>query len=313
MFSSTQFQTLCFALCLVMITIAANALANGKTNGEKQTPQILPGVWRVGGSTWGIKDFPTVSAHGDSNVYLVRLREGLVLVDCATIKGMPIIEENIRRAGFDPDEISDLFIPHSHADHTEAAELWRTRYGLQTHLSEVGAIFLDREDSSLLGYVGGESPLSYAPFHVDHRVRDGEVFQVAGTVVTATFVPGHTLDSTLFTLKLNGQTVGFSGDLIFGPADWNEEGGGLGAMRTLWKSSLSDYRDSLKRVLEMKIDILLTGHGRIISGRDNVLKELTSALKTVERFLATPKIYVFGMHKPQLKVWMEKINDEKSP
>jgi len=148
-------------------------------------------------------------------------------------------------------------------------------------------VFFDRKDSSLLGYVGG-------PFHVDHRVRDGEVFQVAGTVVTATFVPGHTLDSTLFTLKLNGQIVGFSGDLVFGPADWNEEGGGLGAMRTLWKSSLSDYRDSLKRVLEMKIDILLTGHGHIISGSDNVLKELTSALKTVERFLATPKIYVVG-------------------
>ena len=56
----------------------------------------------------------------------------------------------------------------------------------------------------------------------------------------------------------------------------------------------------------MKIDILLTGHGHIISGSDNVLKELTSALKTVERFLATPKIYVFGMHKPQLKVWIRK-------
>ena len=71
MFSSIQFQTLCSVPCFLIIALAANALASGKANGEKQTPatainQVLSGVWRVGGSTWGTKDFPTVSIHGKS-------------------------------------------------------------------------------------------------------------------------------------------------------------------------------------------------------------------------------------------------------
>jgi len=268
--------------------------------------QVLPGVWRVGGSTWGIKGFPAVSVQGDANVYVVQLSKGLVLVDCATVEGMPVIERNIRAAGFKPEQIGDILIPHSHADHTEAAELWRTRYNVRTHLSEVGAKFLDRRDSSLLGFVGGDSTMRYLPFRVDHRVKDAEVFEVAGTKVTATYVPGHTLDSTLFTLEHQGKIVGLSGDFVFGPADWNPEGGGLGAMRTLWKASLPDYRDSLNKVLAMKIDVLLPGHGRIINGADNVRKELRTALAAIERFLATPKIYVFGMHKPELAPWLAK-------
>ena len=274
-----------------------------------QTPavdEVLPGVWRVGGSTWGIKGFPTVSAHQDANVYVMQVPQGLLLVDCATVEGMPLVERNIRSAGFAPEKIGDLIIPHSHADHTEAAELWRTRYAVKTHLSEIAAEHLDRKDSSLLGYVGGDSRLRYIPFKVDHRVKDGEVFEAAGTKIAATFVPGHTLDSTLFTLEHHGKVIGLSGDFVFGPADWNPEGGGLGSMQPLWKASLSDYRDSLKKVLGLKIDVLLPGHGRIISGRDTVQKELETALAAIERFLATPKIYVFGIHRPQFALWLKK-------
>ncbi|MFO7955756.1 MAG: MBL fold metallo-hydrolase, partial [Candidatus Brocadiia bacterium] len=208
-----------------------------------------------------------------------RLPDGLVMVDCATIGSMPVIERNIRRAGFRPDDVTDLILSHSHADHTEAAELWRTRHGLRTHLNEIGAVLMDREVTSLLGYVGEGQPLECAPFHVDHRVRDGEAFDVAGVTMTATCVPGHTLDSTLFTFEMNGRTVGISGDFVFGPANWNKEGGGLGAMRNLWKASLPDNRGSLERVLEMEIDVLLPGHGAAIVGREEVRRNLELALE----------------------------------
>jgi glyoxylase-like metal-dependent hydrolase (beta-lactamase superfamily II) len=283
---------------------APDAGAEGEPPSEPLAP-VLPGVWRVGGAKWGVEELEVVSAKGDSNVYLLRLPDGLVMVDCATIGSVPAIERNIHRAGFEPDDVTDLILSHSHADHTEAAELWRTRYGLRTHLNEIGAVFMDREDTSLLGYVGEGQHLEYAPFHVDHRVRDGEVFDVAGVTMAATCVPGHTLDSTLFTFEINGRTVGISGDFVFGPANWNKEGGGLGAMRNLWKASLPDYRDSLERVLEMDIDVLLPGHGAAIVGREAVRRNLELALETIERFLDTPQIYVFGMHKPRLEPWLK--------
>ena len=51
--------------------------------------EVLPGVWRVGGTTWGIKGFPTISVKGDSNVYLIQLPKGMMLLDCGTVDGMP--------------------------------------------------------------------------------------------------------------------------------------------------------------------------------------------------------------------------------
>ncbi|MFO7958350.1 MAG: hypothetical protein R6X33_14785, partial [Candidatus Brocadiia bacterium] len=89
------------------------------------------------------------------------------------------------------------------------------------------------------------------------------------------------------------------------PANWNKEGGGLGAMRNLWKASLPDNRGSLERVLEMEIDVLLPGHGAAIVGREEVRRNLELALEALERFLDTPKIYVFGMHKPRLDPWFK--------
>lgn len=278
--------------------------AEGGPPSEPLAP-VLPDVWRVGGAKWGVEELEVVSAKGDSNVYLLRLPDGLFMVDCATIGSMRVIEGNIRRAGFEPDDVTDLILTHSHADHTEAAQLWRTRHGLRTHLNEIGAVFMDRDDTSLLGHVGEGQPLEYAPFHVDHRVRDGEMFDVAGATMTAICVPGHTLDSTLFTFEMDGRSVGIGGDFVFGPSNWNKEGGGLGAMRNLWKASLPDYRDSLKSVLEMDIDVLLPGHGAVIVGREEVHRNLRLALETIERFLDTPKIYVFGMHKPRLGPWLK--------
>ncbi|MFO7956640.1 MAG: MBL fold metallo-hydrolase, partial [Candidatus Brocadiia bacterium] len=87
--------------------------AEGGPPSEPLAP-VLPGVWRVGGAKWGVEELEVVSAKGDSNVYLLRLPDGLVMVDCATIGSMPVIERNIRRAGFRPDDVTDLILSHSH-------------------------------------------------------------------------------------------------------------------------------------------------------------------------------------------------------
>jgi glyoxylase-like metal-dependent hydrolase (beta-lactamase superfamily II) len=233
-----------------------------------------------------MKAHPALSAEKDCNAYLVRLKDGPVLVDCGTPVGSAAIKANIRKAGFDPGGITDLMLTHSHDDHAGAAFAWQRDYGIRIHLGETGAEHLERGDKRLLG---GE----YDSFEVDHRVRDNEEFQVAGSVVRATSAPGHTPDCVLYTCELDGRFVGFSGDVCFAPADWDPMPGIVGTLGAPWKSNLTDYRESLKRMLRIEMDVLLPGHGFIVTGKEAVHKTVAAALATIEGFLATPKIYAF--------------------
>ena len=253
--------------------------------------QCLPRVWRVGGGSWHMKSRPALSDEEDCNIYLVQGGTRQLLVDGGTLKGMRRIESNIREIGFALTGITDLLLTHCHADHTEAAESWRIQHGVRTHLSVIGAAHLDRGDKCLLGGDG------YPSFGVDHRVSDGEGFEAAGIKVKSIAAPGHCPDCMLFCTVLDGQSICFSGDVCFAPADWDPEPGIVGTLGALWKSNLSDYRETLERMLRLKIDALFPGHGPVVKGEKEVRETVAAALQTIERFLATPKIYAFYLPK----------------
>ena len=54
--------------------------------------KIAPGIWRVGGGSWGLNDLDVISSGGDCNVYLLKLRDGSILVDAGTAPGQSAIE-----------------------------------------------------------------------------------------------------------------------------------------------------------------------------------------------------------------------------
>ena len=56
-----------------------------------------------------------ISGRWDSHVYLVRGREGLVLMDAGGGTDGVIFLENIRREGFDPNDIKALLLTHNHS------------------------------------------------------------------------------------------------------------------------------------------------------------------------------------------------------
>jgi glyoxylase-like metal-dependent hydrolase (beta-lactamase superfamily II) len=125
----------------------------------------------------------------------------------------------------------------------------------------------------------------FEPFAVDHPVRDGESFELA---VTGHFLPGHTLDSTLYTFELADLRVGVCGDIAFGP---DERGTyRIGLMSNLWASNLDQYLDSLHRLAEIPIDLLVPGHGGAVSGRANVAETVAGTLATVEALAANDAV-----------------------
>lgn len=239
--------------------------------------EILPGLWRVGGNDWGVTT--TLSHRLDSNVYLLRLEGAVVLIDCGTVDGRPLIESNIGEAGVKVEAVTDLLLTHSHYDHTQGATQWQQHYGVRTHLNAVGARCLGQGDYRLVSYEIEGPDFTFQPFCVDHAVEDGETFPISSTLFTAHFLPGHTPDSTLLTFDFQGRRVGVSGDIVFGPSP---HGLRIGWMRELWLSDAAAYHKSLQRLLELPLDLLLPGHGNTIVGQEAIGESVSAALRAVE-------------------------------
>jgi glyoxylase-like metal-dependent hydrolase (beta-lactamase superfamily II) len=159
---------------------------------------------------------------------------------------------------------------------------------LHTHLNRVGASFLARADHRLVGYQLQEPAFEFESFRVDHEVEDGETFELGGAGVTARFVPGHTPDSTLYTLELEGRVIGIAGDVMFAPRAGQETV--LGQLCTLWLSNLDEYVEGLRRVAEVPIDVLLPGHGDVVVGRRRVAAAHRVTLELAESLAADRRI-----------------------
>lgn len=230
--------------------------------------QIVENLWRVGGGSWNGRT-ARLSAEFDGNVYLLRTCDTTILVDCATLTGLPGITAKLGQLGVTLQEVDELLLTHSHWDHTEATAAVQTAApDARTHLNSIGQAFLERGDDRLVGYQITPPPHSFGPFRVDHGVNDHDEFEFGSTRATAYHLPGHTPDSTLYTISTDGITAGFCGDIVFQPRE--HDGPLLGQLCTLWLSNLDHYVESLRRLLDIHLDLLLPGHGDPVRGSEQI-------------------------------------------
>ena len=255
---------------------------------------ISSGIWMVGGGS-GTGVAPVCSDENDCNVYLIATGDSVLLIDSGSRAGRPLIEENIRQTGFQPEQITDLLLSHSHYDHTETALEWQSLYDPGIHMSAVAAEYLDKGDHRLVGYqiVGPE--YAFELFRVDHSIEDGEVFNIGIFDIEAYAMPGHTPDSMIFETNVEGQRVWICGDITFGK-DTTGEFGCIGWLNMLWQSNLEVYRASLERMLGMvQPNFLLPGHGNIVSGEENIRQTVQASLATVAELMDNPHRRHFGL------------------
>jgi glyoxylase-like metal-dependent hydrolase (beta-lactamase superfamily II) len=241
-------------------TASAPALPNSQ--------QIVENLWRVGGGSWNGRT-TRLSAELDGNVYLFRSCDTTILVDCATLTGLPDITTNLRQVGVTLQEVDEILLTHSHWDHTDGTAAVQTAApNARTHLNAIGQTFLESADDRLVGYQITPPPHSFERFRVDHGVKDHDKLELRSTRATAYHLPGHTPDSTLYTISTDGITAGFCGDIVFRPRV--HEGPLLGQLCTLWLSNLDHYVESLRRLLDIHLDLLLPGHGDPVRGSEQI-------------------------------------------
>ena len=256
--------------------------------------KITEDLWKVGGGSWN-NTSPVFSDENDCNVYLISTTERLILIDSGSKAGKPIIEKNIKEAGFNPEDISDVLLSHSHWDHCDSLSKWLDDYSPTLHMSDIGSIYFKNGDYRLVGYQIFSPDYRFDSFESDHQIKDGEFFNIGSIKIKGYSMPGHTPDSMVFAVTIKGTKIWICGDITFGMDKRTGKLGCIGWLNMLWESNLKSYKNSLEKMLRMDIpDFLLPGHGYVVSGKNNIKRTIEASLQTIKSILNDPNSRHFG-------------------
>lgn len=217
---------------------------------------ILPGVYLVGSSE--------ISSPGDCMVYLVDCESELVLIDTGVNADIGKICKNIERVGLDPEDISTLFITHSHIDHVGGAASFREKYGCKTVAHELDSDAVERADRELTGAVWYSQKLIPCKVDVKLSGSEGDV-SVGDKTFRWIHTAGHTPGSISILLNTSHGNILFAQD-VHGP------------FLPQFRSNISDWAKSMKKLIDLDFDVLAEGHFGIYRPRERAVGYIRSYL-----------------------------------
>jgi glyoxylase-like metal-dependent hydrolase (beta-lactamase superfamily II) len=219
---------------------------------------------------------------GKANTYLLRGEEN-TLVDTGLRKKetMLALKSELSDLGLKIEDIDRVLITHEHSDHFGNASKIREAsdatvamhkkgvpivedYGhyieKQSHRAEKYFVkngVPEEENKNL--YRKAIPEIGEVSVEIDERLEDGDLIQVGEASLKVIHTPGHTPGSTTFVDENN--SFGFVGDTVLSGITPNP-------MLYLRKDdiypSLRNYLNSLKKLRELELEKLYTGHGETI-------------------------------------------------
>ena len=183
---------------------------------------------------------PGIMTLQGTNQYIVGKEGGLVIdVALSADSNMDGIIEQAEAMGVK--KIEKILLTHIHTDHTGGALALRKRCGAKLGIHR-----------SRKGYLGGE----------DFQYDDNDLISFGGGELRVLHTPGHESGHCCF--YESGDKVLFSGDNILGygtavihPPDGN----------------MSDYMQTLERLLGFEMSLILPGHGPLIGKAEEKIRE----------------------------------------
>lgn len=239
---------------------------------------------------------PTPFAVGPVNVYLGEGPEGLTLIDVGprTRRAQEALREGLEDAGFRTSQVRRILITHAHVDHYGLAASLARESGAEvwTHPWNVPILTDDpqdkaRQDAFYAGvYRGAAVPERVRrqiqalyrgfrhftePVGVQRTLDEGDEISLGGEVWQVLHLPGHS--GGLVGLWHPERRVLLSSDHLLRDITSNpllepppEEG-------TARRKSLREYLASLRRTLEMDVQLALPGHGEPITDVASLIRQ----------------------------------------
>lgn len=191
------------------------------------------------------------------SVHIIESKCGLIMIDTGYPDMLEVITENMKTLGLDIKDICAIFHSHGHIDHFGCTIRLKEESGAKTYISRIdNDIVNGKYDLSWAKELGLEK---VSPFNCDVLVEDGDVFDFDDISVRCVSTPGHTDGVISFFITVRGEKENVIAAMH----------GGIGrntlAKEYLEKNGFSfewreKYRESLKKVKEEHVDIVLGNH-----------------------------------------------------
>ena len=177
--------------------------------------------------------------------------EKRILVDPGHYHLFGHVGDQLARLSLTPEDMDVVIITHGHPDHMEGVRVFEnTETLIALHDTEMTFI------QSMASRYG--ETLGLKDFEPDILLKEGDL-EIGDTVFQVFHTPGHSPGSVC--LYLPDQKVLFTGDVVFNQ--------GIG--RTdLPGGNGQELKESIRRISDLDVSLLLTGHGNVVSGRDAV-------------------------------------------
>jgi glyoxylase-like metal-dependent hydrolase (beta-lactamase superfamily II) len=171
-----------------------------------------------------------------------------VLVDCGSHAGLDALRANIAQVA-DLSKLKLVIGTHCHWDHVEAfAHLREENDALfAIHALDARAVRTGDPDLTCAGFLYNDV---FHPFPVDITLHGGEHFHIGEYGMEVLHLPGHTPGCIGVMLRYDrtGQTILIPGDSV------------QGAFGKQIRSSVPDWKKSVRGLMAEKIDFMVTNH-----------------------------------------------------
>ena len=185
--------------------------------------------------------------------YLIKTRDGAILIDGTMAENAPAIRRNIAAVGVPIRRVKLILLSHAHFDHAAGIAALKAASGarLVTGAGDAAAM--------ATGIPPGETSYGVIEFpaaKVDRAVRDGDRIEQGGVTLTTVSTPGHTPGCTSYALRT--QVAGRPRDVLF-LCSLTVAGNKLSGNRR-YPGIVADFRTSFERMAQRRFDIVLPFH-----------------------------------------------------
>ncbi len=177
-----------------------------------------------------------VGTYAESS-HIIDTGEGLIMIDTGSTPNLSVILAGIQKLGFAPTDVKYIINSHWHHDHTEATRAMVELSGAKT--------LIGREDY--------EKAKRF--FDADILISEDDTLTLGNTTINFIETPGHTKGtlSFFFNVEEEGRVVRAG---MFGGAGLNT----LVKGKFDYEDCRDDYRKSVNRLLEEKVELFIGNH-----------------------------------------------------
>lgn len=215
-----------------------------------QCTQVLPGLRRI------LADNPSPFTGPGTNSYLLGIGE-VALIDPGPAS--PGHQAALLAALAPGERITQILVTHPHLDHSGLAPAMRAATGAPVLAFGTCRDGLNPAYAAMTDLGGGEG--SDHAFTPDRRLRDGDRIAGQGWALEVIHTPGHLGSHLAF---LWGERL-FSGDHVMG---WSS------SIVSPPEGDMGAYMRGLERLLALDLELLIPGHGELVSDGPARIREL---------------------------------------